>query len=286
MEGTIASILKEAAARLERAGVESPLLDAEILLAEALEKPRVFIHTSGQETIDAADRLRYEAFLGRRETRCPLAYITGTKEFWSLDFCVNEHVLVPRPETEVLVAEVLSRDRSGLRFILDLGTGSGNIAVALARELPGARILATDRSRQALSVARENAERNGVVHTIDFVASDLFSAFSPEALSRKLTLIVSNPPYIAEKELAALMPEVSRYEPREALVSGPTGLEFIQRLARESVGVLKPGGMLAFEIGHGQAEGASRCLVDNGFALEAIRKDFGGIDRVVVGRKR
>lgn len=284
MESTIASVLKEGVERLQRAGVESASLDAEILLAEALAKPRVVIHTSGDKTIDPAERVCYETLLGRRAARCPLAYITGRKEFWSIEFLVNEHVLIPRPETEVLVAEALFRGR-GLRFILDLGTGSGNIAIALARELPGARILATDASVDALHLAQRNAERNGVRSAIDFVASDLFSAFSSEVLSRELELIVSNPPYVAEREFAGLMPEVNRYEPRRALVAGPTGLELIARLARESARMLKAGGMLAFEIGHGQAEAAKEYMAEQGLALETIKKDYGGIERVVVGRK-
>ncbi len=189
-------------------------------------------------------RLIRERLAGR-----PLAYVTGRKEFWSMSFRVSTAVLIPRPETEMLVERVLTLSGRGRETILDMGTGSGNIAIALARELPAASLTAADISLRALRLARRNAESQGV-GGIEFVRSNVFSAF--RGTRRQFDFIVSNPPYIARGEWDSLPAEVREHEPRRALLAGETGLEFIRRLIRGARRFLRPGGWLIFEMGETQ----------------------------------
>jgi release factor glutamine methyltransferase len=223
------------------------------------------------------------ALIARRRARYPLSYILGEREFWSLAFAVTPAVLVPRPETELLVEKAAAFAPRGRKaVIVEIGTGSGAVAVALARELPGARIVATDVSRRALAVARANAARHRA--RVDFVTADLFRGLSGHIGPAGADIVLSNPPYVAEAEWPSLPPEVRR-EPKKALVAGPTGLEFIVRLISGAARLLKPGGRLLFEVGRGQARASLR-LFDAGWDKPEAFKDLRGINRVVSARKK
>ncbi len=230
---------------------------------------------------------RYERVVARRERREPVAHITGVREFWGLPFEVSPDVLVPRPETELLVEEAVTALRSSSAWgspeqalVIDVGTGSGCLAVALAREMPGARVIGTDVSAAALAVARRNAARlvpDGRVH---FVRTDLLAG-----LQGRADVIVSNPPYIPDGDAAALAPEVRDREPRTALFAGADGLAVIRRLLNQAPARLRPGGRLIFEFGFGQAEAVEELISAQGrCTIIAIRRDLQGIPRTAVVR--
>jgi release factor glutamine methyltransferase len=238
------------------------------------------------QPVTRAHRRAYELLLARRLDREPLAYITGSREFWSLDFDVTPAVLIPRPDTERLVEIVLSLaagagDGRGPR-IIELGTGSGAIAIALARELPRARICAVELSAAALAVARRNATRHGVADRIDFVDGDLFAAIDGRP---RFHIVVANPPYIPTAEIAALDPEVSRWEPRRALDGGLDGLDCYRQIAAEASRRMVAGGALAVEIGAEMAKSVVAIFRSAGWAEVGVDQDYAGKDRVVVARK-
>jgi len=219
-----------------------------------------------------------------------MAYITGQREFWSLDFLVTQDVLVPRPETELIVEVALgliekSKIPNRKFHVLDLGTGSGAIAVSLAKELSAIEIWATDLSPAALAIARINAARHGVEEKICFLQGDLFEPVRDQR--GFFHMVVSNPPYVRSHELGQLQPEVSRYEPRIALDGGPDGLMYHRRIITESPRFLKPGGLLTLEVGIGQAEAVVSSIEENGaYDTIEIVKDYAWHDRVVLARKR
>lgn len=261
--------------RLQGAGVESPRLDAELLLAEATGTSRTAVVA---QTIDpTAEQLaRFEQLIARRAAREPLAYIVGRKGFRRIELIVDARVLIPRPETELLVA-VAKVDRPC--GILDVATGSGAVALALADELPDATITAADVSEGALAVASANAERLGMTDRVSFVQSDLL-----DAVDGTFDAITANLPYVTTAEMAELQPEIARYEPALALAGGEDGLDLVRRLAATAPQNLKPGGLLALEIGAGQAEQTERILRENGFVQTEIHNDLAGHGRVVSGR--
>jgi release factor glutamine methyltransferase len=294
---------RRAVARLTMAGVENPPLDAACLLEYALGVPRwrLVADRTGSVGREAADRV--ESMLARREAREPVAYIVGVKEFWSLPLAVGPGALIPRPETETLVEAVLekigsgsdcagrgTRDANGSHVaprILDLGTGCGAIALALASELPDARIWAVDRSESALRIAACNAARLGLEHRTRFLAGDLFGPLCAVRQGGGFDLIVSNPPYVPTRALPSLPEEIVAYEPHEALDGGPDGLCFHRRIIDGAAGYLQNGGWLALEIGEGQAP-AVRSLIETarGFGAPEVRKDLAGRDRVVLAQRR
>ncbi|MBI3127467.1 MAG: peptide chain release factor N(5)-glutamine methyltransferase [Candidatus Tectomicrobia bacterium] len=272
-----------AAAELRRrfaaAGVENPAGDAEVLLAWLLGCDRARLHAHPETGLSLSLVERLDAAAARRERREPLAYITGEKEFWSLPFRVGPGVLVPRPETELLVERgiALLREREA-PLILDLGTGSGAVAVALAHELPRARVIATDVSETALRCARENARRNGVESRVELLRADLSGGLPEGAFD----LVVSNPPYVPSGEIAGLMPEVSRHEPVEALDGGPDGMRFLRAIIRGAPARLRPGGALLLETAPGQIP---LCLAEaraaGAFAEPRAWRDLAGRERVL-----
>jgi release factor glutamine methyltransferase len=296
----VESCLASGTLLLEQAGIETARLDAECLLAAVLGRPR------WQLTLEPRRRLSVEEFgqtlrlLQRREQREPLAYILGTREFWSLPFSVSSGVLVPRPETETLVEAALAawgemkaerrapsaERREAGPTIVELCTGSGAVAVALATELPTARILATDVSWRALRVARANAERNGVAERITFLRGNLCRAVDGQVPEESVDLVVANPPYIPTGELVTLMPEV-QWEPRLALDGGADGLRVAREIIETSPDRIRPGGFLLLEIGAEQAE-AVQALVAASGRLEPARlwRDLAGRPRVVSARRR
>ena len=274
-----------ATALLASSGVESPRLDAECLLASLLGRDRLHLYAAAEERMPPPVFELYQALLGRRQAREPLAYLTRTKEFWSLSFAVTPAVLIPRPETETLVERALARlNELQAPVIADIGTGSGAIAVAVAKALPHGRLYATEISSRALDVARENAARHEVLERITFVHGDLVEPLLCLGLAHHCDLMVSNPPYVATRELAGLPAEV-RYEPLEALDGGSDGLDVHRRLINGASTLLRPGGWLALEMAPGQGPSLSRLLQEQGaFGDIEVTPDLSGRERVIVAR--
>jgi release factor glutamine methyltransferase len=265
-------VLGAAIDALTAARVESPRLDAELLLAEATGLDRARLIASPEaEVLPAAGR-RFGEMVRRRLRREPVAYILGRKGFRHIELAVDRRVLVPRPETELLVelALELAPDR-----VLDIGTGSGAIALAIAAELPGCEVTATDSSPAALEVAQENAERLGLSERVEL------TPILP-AGERRFDLVVANLPYVSEAELEALEPEVSKWEPREALLGGPDGLDVL-RATIPAAAAFAP--VLALEVGEGQVGAVAEMLVEAGFGDVKSRRDLAGIERIVWGSR-
>jgi release factor glutamine methyltransferase len=269
---------------LRAAGVEDPRLDAELLLAEAAGWDRVRFATEPEVGVPPSAARRFGEMVRRRLRREPVAYILGRKGFRHIELAVDQRVLIPRPETELLVELALELQP---RRVLDIGTGSGAIALAVADEIPACEVIATDRSAAALAVARANAERLHLADRVEFVEVML----PPDAGG--FDLVVANLPYVAESEWGGLEPEVTEWEPREALLAGPDGLDAIRALlAADSVRYLSRsaqqkangGGVLALEVGEGQAEAVTELMREWGFGAIEIRADLAGIARVVWGR--
>jgi len=276
---TVLKLLRWTADYFAGRGIDSPRLDAELLLADTLGLDRVGLYVNFERPLQADELAVYREKVRRRASREPLAYILGRTEFWSLPLRVTPAVLIPRPDTELLVEEALPR-LSGAARVLDVGTGSGALAIALAHERPECRVVAIDVSAEALAVAAENACNNRVAERIGFIPADLAAlAGGP------FDLIVANPPYIPSAELATLMPEVRDFEPPLALDGGSDGLDAYRALARQAEAMLAPGGWLLVEVGIGQAAAVEKMFVSAGLAEIFISHDLAGIERVVGGRK-
>lgn len=291
----MASLLAEAEVRLVACGIDSARLDSEVLMAHALGIDRgalaALIGSGSAAAMDESSARAYRRLVVRRALREPIAYITGHREFWSLDLEVGPGVLIPRPETEHLVEEALAllpAPQAHPLTVVDVGTGSGAIAIALAVERPDLRVIAVDSSDRALEIARRNAARHGVEGRVEPTRGDLLSplAGGPSA-GREVAMVVSNPPYVASRELEALMPEVGRWEPVEALLAGDSGMDVMERLIAEAAGVLRPGGWLLVEIASERAEAARRLVESSGeFDSPAFRADLAGLPRVLRCRRR
>ncbi len=281
---TIGAFLAWARQALEQAGVETAAQESRWLVAHALGLEQHQLASRAEQPVPGDRRAQAEALVLRRSAREPLQYILGTQEFCGLEFQVTPAVLIPRPETELLVQEALRVvDFNTASVLIDVGTGSGCVAITLATILGRAQLVAVDRSPEALAVARANAERHGVADRIEWVEGDLLGALRERGLAGRVEVIVSNPPYIAETDWMGLQPEVREFEPRSALVGGPTGTEFHERLLDESAEFLAPGGTLVMEIGQGQLP-AVRKMAEQSGRYEPLRvvTDEAGIDRVVV----
>jgi release factor glutamine methyltransferase len=292
---SLRTLLSDGIARLEREHVPSAALTAELLLMHALGEDRAWIYAHPEQEPGTKVRQQYFSLIARRASGVPTQYLTGHQEFWGLDFEVTPDVLIPRPETEHVIEVALERlgvaagtdspRRHGNFQIADVGTGSGCIAVALARELPGAHIVAVDISAAALEVARRNAERHGVASRIEFVVSNLMQEFlhAPRATghySRLFDLIASNPPYIGRGEAAALPREVRDHEPEAALFGGEAGTEIYASLVGQAATLLKPGGALVLELGHNSAEHVLQLFSSSEWTSVSITNDLAGIPRV------
>ena len=270
---------------LGRAGIVESEHEAELLLLWVLACDLVRLRLGAGRLLTEEQRRQLAAAVARRCRREPLAYILGEWEFWSLPFTVDPRVLIPRPETELLVEKALefaAAGRSGAEDfrILDLGTGSGILAVVLARELPAAKVVAVDRQPEALALARHNARRHGVEQRIFFIASDWLGAL---AAAPPFDLVVGNPPYVARRALAKLEPEVRDYEPRRALDGGEDGLDDLRRLARQIPPLLRPGGLLLLEIGCDQAAATKTIFqAESAFSGLEVIPDLAGLPRVLV----
>ena len=279
----LTDVLIEGARRLLAGGIESARLDAELLLGHLLGKSREELLIDARISLSEGQRQSYERLLTCRLEGEPAAYIIGCQEFWSREFRITPAVLIPRPETECLVEIALKLAinwREPLR-ILDLGTGSGAIAIALGCELPQAEIFATDISAAALDLAQMNADVNGVAANIHFLEGDLYGALAET--QGKFHLIVANPPYIRRGDMAGLPPEVGRWEPRNALDGGIDGLDYYRRLAAESFAYLRPDGAVIMEIGADMANPVKALFCEARADVE-IYPDYSGRDRVVVAR--
>lgn len=274
-----------AAEALEESGVPGSRLDAERLLAFGLGKDRSYLLAHSQDCLQEADVERFFARVAERRRGKPLQYLLGFQEFCGLEFEVTPDVLIPRPETELLVEAAVERFSGSGATLADVGTGSGCIAVAVASAMPDARVIATELSEQALSVARRNALRHHVSRQIQFLAGDLLLPLSPLGLEEKVDCVLSNPPYVAESDLPSLQREVRDWEPRLALVGGPSGLDIYRRLLPQALRFLRPGGLLIVEIGYNMQR-AITGLFEGAWSLEGIRDDFSGIPRIAVARKQ
>lgn len=277
---TVLKVLRWTADYFREKGIDGGRLDAEVLLADTLKLDRVGLYLQFDRPLSADELAAYRQRVARRARREPLQYILGETEFWSLPLQVTPEVLIPRADTEVLVEEALKKV-TGAAGILDVGTGSGAIAIALAHELPEARIEAVDISPAALALAEENARRNGVADRMRFRQADLY-----QLQGGPYDLVVANPPYIPEAEMAELMPEVRDHEPHLALRGGDAdGLAAYRALAAAVPGLLVPDGWLLVEVGIGQAEAVRRLFAETGLDDCYTRADYAGIPRVVGGRK-
>ena len=262
-------------------------MNAELLIMFTLDCDRAYLYAHPERELTSDETRRYDEALARRATGMPAQYITGHQEFWGMDLIVSPAVLIPRPETEHVLEAVLPlvqsqstdlRPSSPVR-IVDVGTGSGAIAIALAKELPTAEIHGTDISPEALEVARANAARHNLASRIEFRQSDLLEGFSPASFD----FVVSNPPYVGESEEESVQLEVRRFEPRNAVFAGPTGLEIIDRLIPQAQTALKPGGWLVFEVSGSIADRVQALL--SSWSEFEIRNDLQGIARVAMARK-
>lgn len=282
---TIESARTWAVGEFKRAGVESSTLSADLLLGFATGRNRVYVLSHAEDRLSDECWIRYRALVTRHAGGEPLQYLTGQREFYGLDFRVTPAVLIPRPETEILVEAALGIIRrdfdSGAKFA-DIGTGSGCIAVSVIHESPACRGWATDSSGQALAVAHGNAVQYNVSGRIHFIQADLLECFVREPV---FDLVLSNPPYVPLEDYDTLPVSVKNFEPHRALFGGADGLQVFRRLVPEAYLRVKPGGFLLMEAGAGQAEAVSRLIEDEGFALERILDDLQGIPRCLVARK-
>ncbi|MDI6829254.1 MAG: peptide chain release factor N(5)-glutamine methyltransferase [Armatimonadota bacterium] len=277
---TIKQILTRATAVLEKVEVETPLLDAEVMLSESLGVPRSYLFAHPEQHVEPAAASRFEFWLRLREQRVPLAYIIGHKEFHGLDIEVTPAVLVPRQETETLVeATVAVLKDIPSPLVAEVGVGSGAVAIALAKSIPSAKIFATDSSEEALQVARRNINRHGMEQRIELRLGNFLEPLAGLVFD----VVVSNPPYIPTDEIPSLQPEVARYEPIMALDGGMDGLDCYRKIVREAPRYLKQGGRLLFEVGWEQAENVKAILASAGFVSIHALRDLSGVERVISG---
>jgi release factor glutamine methyltransferase len=291
---TIGRLLTWTTDYLKQHGSDSPRLDAEVLLAEARGCKRIDLYTAFAENADEPTRTAFRELVRRRAEGTPVAYLVGKREFFSLSFRVTPDVLIPRPETESLVVRLLDLANAGIVEprpsgsgeqhggeikILDVGSGSGIIAICAAKHLPEARVTAIDSSTAALAVARKNAADHAVADRIEFIESDLLSALPAE---QKFNIIASNPPYVSQAEFATLLPSVRNFEPQLALVAGPRGTEVIERLLPQAADHLEPGGWLLIEVSPMIEPVVREMISSHGrFQLAPTIKDSAGHPRIV-----
>ena len=283
-QATLGEAIAESRRLLDQAGIESAEQEALWIVQHVLRLPAHHVVTDRDRLLASTELADVKGLVQRRVGREPLQYIVGTQEFCGLEFHVNPAVLIPRPETELLVEYVAQRiSAEQPATIVDVCTGSGCIAVAIARQRPRARLIATDLSSRSLDVARQNAVRHSVGERMIWLEGNLLGALAGQRLEGQVDIIVSNPPYIAEADWATLQPEVRLFEPRGALIAGPQGTELHERLLREAGRYLSPGGALILEIGAGQAR-TIRQIVEqlSGYRFLRLVYDEAGLERVVI----
>ncbi len=290
MSESVRDLLKKSIYYLKNNGVENSILDAQLLLCHLLDVDRLYVLTNQDRELVDEEIIRYNHILRLRDEGMPLQYITGVQEFMSLPFKVSKEVLIPRGDTEALVEYVINwckditakdREKHKLRAI-DIGTGSGCIAVSLAHYIGNIEITAFDISKSALEIATENAKVNGVKDRVTFVQHDILSGHLPKINRNSLDIIASNPPYISTDAINGLQREVKDYEPFGALNGGADGLIFYREIIKMANKYLKPGGVIVLEVGHDQSEAVSALIKKaEGYLSTQIIKDLAGIDRVI-----
>ena len=283
----ISQAIDEGAAQLKGAAIEYDRRTAGVLLAHVLGVDRTHLLTRSDDQVGESNYEEYLALIARRAAGEPLQYITGHQEFFGLDFHVTPSVLIPRPETEFLVERIIKLVDDSIEspLIVDVGTGSGCIAVALAVNVPRAQLIATDLSVAALEVARMNAARHGVARKIQFLQGDLLEPLAIRRLENSVDVLASNPPYVNEGKPYLVQREVREWEPREALFGGVDGLEFFRRLLVDSPRYLRPGGSLVFEIGFSQLDAIRGIIHGSAWELVDVACDLQGIPRTVTAMK-
>ncbi len=278
---TVAQLCISGAQKLASAGIDTPIADAQLILAHVLGCSRLEIIAHSQWEVSQWQQQLFEELLARRVAREPLAYILGVKEFYGLKIIVPRGVFIPRPETELLVDECVSRLSDCECVIADIGTGTGAIAIALALALPKATVYAVDVCSEALKTAEGNVRMYNLHDRVHIVEADLLEPFC----CGMLDAVVSNPPYVPAGEIPYLAPEISLYEPRRALDGGIDGLQVYKALVPAALKALKQGGFLAVEVGYGQSEQVIRIFESSGYANFEKREDLSGVERIVVGTK-
>ncbi|MFQ3788347.1 peptide chain release factor N(5)-glutamine methyltransferase [Halomonas sp. A29] len=273
------ALLVWAAERLAQSGSASPRLDAEVLLCHVLGVDRTWLYTWGDRSAETFRRARFEALIAARSAGRPVAFLTGEREFWGLALATSPHTLIPRPDTETLVEVLLGLATEPAGRLLDLGTGTGAIALAFASERPAWQALGVDRMPEAVALAETNARRLGIANA-RFQLSDWFA----DLVEERFTLIAANPPYIDAQDPHLTQGDV-RFEPRSALVAADAGLADLRHIAERGMAHLLPGGWLALEHGHDQAAAVRGLLEAGGFSAVATRRDLGGQERVTFGQR-
>lgn len=274
----IQKILSQATFELEQAEIETPRLDAEILLAFVLNSSRLKLYTDSEKILSADEVQHFKNLIDKRKKNIPIAYITGRKEFFGLNFFVNENVLIPRPDTEILT-QLAIENLGGEKIFADIGTGSGAIAISICKFVKNSTGYAVDISENALDVAKFNAKKFGVDDRINFFCGYLFAPLA----GKKFNAIISNPPYIPTADLKNLQAEV-KTEPATAFDGGADGLNFYRKIISDAPEFLFAGGFLAVEVGINQAEKVKEIFAENNFGEVEIFQDLAGIDRTVAGR--
>jgi release factor glutamine methyltransferase len=287
MRNTCLEILNQGVEKLRIAGIDRPRTNAELLLGAVLNKSKADLYLDKDQILTSDEIEKFNQYVKERISHRPVQYIIGTIEFFGLEFKVDERVLIPRSETETLVEVVIEHfEKKEKPKIIDLGTGSGAIAISLAKNLKDALVYATDVSKDALEVAKENALKNMVNNQIEFICGDLFEPLKNKNLEGQMDCVVSNPPYVSEDEFENLPKEIKDYEPIVALASEGKGVLFHKKIIEGSLDLLKEGGILALEVGLGQASKVAELIQDHvAFRNTEIKKDLGGIERIVVTYK-
>jgi len=282
---TVLEAIQKTADFFEPKGVDSPRLQAELLLAHVLQMPRMKLYLNFDRDLNTTEVDAFRELVRRRAQREPLQHILGSVSFCGVELACTPAALVPRPETELLAQmgwEFLERSGIAAPAVLDFGTGTGCLPIAMGLHCPRARFVALDVSREALALARENANRHGLGDRIQLVESNGFAALAPDA---RFDLIVSNPPYIAAREIDSLQPEVRDHDPRSALDGGEDGLDFYRRLAAEAGAFLQSEGLMMLEFGDGQAPELCRMFSGQNWIVEAVRQDYSQRDRFLLARR-
>ncbi len=272
---------------LAKKGIESARLNAELLLADVLKCRRLDLYLKFDSPLTESEIIQYRLYLARRSKHEPLQYILGKTEFYGLSIKVNSDVLIPRPETEQLVESILNslNNTEEEITILDIGTGSGNISIALAKNNNRVKITAVDVSEKALKIAQSNADTHGVSERIKFITMDIMSdnIFS---LSHKFNIIVSNPPYVEKEQYSKLQEEIVKYEPEIAVTDNANGLKFYERIIEAGNNLLNHNGKIFFELGAGKSGSVQKFFLNSGYKNIVIEKDYSKIDRIICGVKK
>lgn len=276
---TVLEAIKLSTDYLEKKGIESPRTNAELLLADILTCKRIDLYLAFDRPLKDEEVAKYRESISRRGKFEPLQYIIGSVEFFGLNFKVNSSSLIPRPETEILLETIINENMNPSK-ILDIGTGSGNISICLAKQFPNSQTISVDISDKSIELAKQNAELNSVAN-VDFLLMNILTDVFTNG--EKFDLIVSNPPYISHEEYSALQKEILEYEPVHALTDGGDGLTFYKRITELSANLLNEKGKLFFELGNDQSIVVEKILVDYGFKEIKVVKDLQNIDRIIYG---